>query len=378
MTRRVQRLTRPAGTGRDAAPCVSQFPARLPVVPAGDRSEHAADRLAASALSGPRPTPVPVPAPGPAFAPAVVDDVLRSSGAPLDAAAGRELAHRFGHDFSGVRVHTDEHAAASARAVNATAYTVGRDIVFDRGAYAPGTPAGRRLLAHELAHVVQQRGGISRLMRQPAAQPANSPAPARPGGLDAAAQAIVDLAQDAGRPLAERAPAVVRRLLDAYYAGDAPLVDSIRYDAAEPGLSVTYTRETDPAQRKGILTVGDYFVNQTLARHFARRVAQLGHEIQHIHQQRSGMTGASRSDEREFRAFHWEALFTEPAGTGRMQRAMRLRLVDVAIGYYHCLDGTLRRDLAAMHRQLVDRRATEAASVSPAPGPAPTECRRQH
>jgi len=63
---------------------------------------------------------------------------------------------RFGHDFSHVRVHADEQAAESARAVNALAYTVGRDIVFGRGRYAPGSTEGRRLLAHEMAHVVQQ------------------------------------------------------------------------------------------------------------------------------------------------------------------------------------------------------------------------------
>jgi hypothetical protein len=64
---------------------------------------------------------------------------------------------RFGHDFSNVRVHTDAKAAESARAVNALAYTVGRDVVFGPG-YTPGNVGGNRLLAHELAHVVQQGG----------------------------------------------------------------------------------------------------------------------------------------------------------------------------------------------------------------------------
>jgi hypothetical protein len=65
---------------------------------------------------------------------------------------------RFGHDFSQVRVHTDARAAESARAVNANAYTVGSNVVFGEGRYAPRSVAGRRLVAHELAHVVQQRG----------------------------------------------------------------------------------------------------------------------------------------------------------------------------------------------------------------------------
>ena len=92
----------------------------------------------------------------PALAPLQVHEVLRAPGDPLDAATRARFEPRFGHDFASVRVHTDERAAASARAVQATAYTVGRDIVFVRGAYAPGTLAGQRLLAHELAHVVQQ------------------------------------------------------------------------------------------------------------------------------------------------------------------------------------------------------------------------------
>jgi hypothetical protein len=71
------------------------------------------------------------------------------------------MESRFGHDFSHVRLHTDAQAAASARAVNALAYTVDRNIVFAEGRYGPRTSAGRELLAHELAHVVQQSGGVS-------------------------------------------------------------------------------------------------------------------------------------------------------------------------------------------------------------------------
>jgi hypothetical protein len=69
---------------------------------------------------------------------------------------------RFGHDFSRVRVHTDAQAAESARQVNALAFTVGRHIVFGEGRYAPAAEEGNRLLAHELAHVVQQRGASDR------------------------------------------------------------------------------------------------------------------------------------------------------------------------------------------------------------------------
>ncbi|MBN2118650.1 MAG: DUF4157 domain-containing protein [Anaerolineales bacterium] len=92
------------------------------------------------------------------MAPVIVHDVLRFPGQSLDAQTRAFMEPRFGHDFSQVRVHTDARAAESARAVNALAYTVGRDVVFGAGQYAPATPQGQRLLAHELTHVAQQRG----------------------------------------------------------------------------------------------------------------------------------------------------------------------------------------------------------------------------
>jgi hypothetical protein len=96
---------------------------------------------------------------GHATVPPIVHDVLRSPGEPLDATARAFMEPRFGHDFSRVRVHVDSRAAESARAVNALAYTVGRNVVFGAGQYSPGTAAGNSLLAHELTHVLQQSGG---------------------------------------------------------------------------------------------------------------------------------------------------------------------------------------------------------------------------
>jgi len=88
--------------------------------------------------------------------PPSVQEVLRSPGQSLGEGEHAFFETRFGHDFSGVRVHADSEAANSARAVNALAYTVGRDIVFETGRYEAGTPDGLFRLAHELAHVVQQ------------------------------------------------------------------------------------------------------------------------------------------------------------------------------------------------------------------------------
>lgn len=102
-----------------------------------------------------------------ATVPSVVHEVLRSPGQPLDRATRAFMEPRFGHDFSQVRVHTDARAAKSAQAVNALAYTVGRDVVFGAGQYVSGTNEGRRLLAHELTHVMQQEHTMGPLAVSP-------------------------------------------------------------------------------------------------------------------------------------------------------------------------------------------------------------------
>jgi hypothetical protein len=88
--------------------------------------------------------------------PPIVQEVISSSGQPLDTDTQAFMKSRFGHDFSQVRVHTDERAVESAQKVNALAYTVGRDMVFGEKQYAPETNKGQELIAHELTHVVQQ------------------------------------------------------------------------------------------------------------------------------------------------------------------------------------------------------------------------------
>lgn len=110
------------------------------------RKRTALQRKTSSGSSGPSAEP--------SVAPPIVHDVLRSPGQPLDAATRAPLERRFGHDFSRVRVHRDARAAESARTVNARAYTVGRHVVF-------GESPNPRLVAHELAHVVQQSGNSS-------------------------------------------------------------------------------------------------------------------------------------------------------------------------------------------------------------------------
>ncbi len=95
---------------------------------------------------------------GQVAAPPSVNRVLASPGQALDASIRAEMEPRFGHDFSGVRVHSSAAAEQSAQDVDAKAYTVGHHIVFRAGQFAPTTREGQRLLAHELTHVLQQSG----------------------------------------------------------------------------------------------------------------------------------------------------------------------------------------------------------------------------
>jgi hypothetical protein len=90
--------------------------------------------------------------------PAIVSEMLRAPGQPLDLETRTFFESRFGHDFGKLRVHTDSKAAKAAEAVGASAYTTGSDLVFANAQYAPRGESRRRLLAHELVQVVQQSG----------------------------------------------------------------------------------------------------------------------------------------------------------------------------------------------------------------------------
>ncbi|MBO9392136.1 DUF4157 domain-containing protein [Caldilinea sp.] len=183
-------LQRKCACGREAGPageCAECRRKRLPrrivqpkliIHQPGDRWEREADYAAEAVMHGKQPrlavaaaSSMTPPAPllrnvDPGSA-AVSDNVgltpmveraVQSPGQPLAPATQQWMERRFGHNFGQVRVHTDARAAASARRLNALAYTVGHDIVFREGAYHPDTADGAHLLAHELAHVVQQKG----------------------------------------------------------------------------------------------------------------------------------------------------------------------------------------------------------------------------
>jgi hypothetical protein len=100
-------------------------------------------------------------------APSIVREALDSPGQPLDGATRAFMEPRFGHDFSRVRVHSDAVSARSAKDIGAEAYTVGRDIVFGLGRFKPETHEGKRLLAHELTHTLEQGESPVAVQRKP-------------------------------------------------------------------------------------------------------------------------------------------------------------------------------------------------------------------
>ncbi len=141
-------------------------------------------------------------------APPIVHEVLRAAGRPLEGAVREFMEPRFGHDFSRVRVHTDGGAANAAHAVQARAFTDGRNIVFGNGEYAPATSKGKRLLAHELTHVVQQSNGQ---FRQASGRigPANDPAEVE---ADQVAEKVVGAGPlAASSPISRQRPGVISR-----------------------------------------------------------------------------------------------------------------------------------------------------------------------
>ncbi|WP_052329342.1 DUF4157 domain-containing protein [Dyella ginsengisoli] len=138
---------------------------------------------------------------------ASVDRALTTGGQALDAETRGFMEARFSHDFSRIRIHADSAAAASAAALHAHAYTTGHDIVFNHGMYAPTTSRGRHLLAHELAHTIQQDSAARREVQRDAYAGSHEPMPCGSGDNEQkAAQADAShpstlTVSDGGQPL---------------------------------------------------------------------------------------------------------------------------------------------------------------------------------
>lgn len=174
-------------------------------------------------------------------APTIVRAALNTPGQPLDQTTRAFFESRFQHDFNGVRIHADEGAGRAAKTMNALAFTSGSDIAFGNNQYQPGRDHGKRLLAHELTHVVQQRGGHPTIQRQPAPSPPAKPAKFYQSAIDKLAneRAIVAQQRQQGQiplpslalgglaaliPLCEavenESSATIPGLLDAFIAAD--------------------------------------------------------------------------------------------------------------------------------------------------------------
>ncbi|HTX91837.1 MAG TPA: DUF4157 domain-containing protein [Anaerolineales bacterium] len=154
-----------------------------------DSHEREADRIAEQASSPQIQRKPAVLSGAPRAEAGDISQALGSSGGrPLDGSVRERMEERLGQDFSSVRVHTDEAADRSARQLGADAYTVGRDIVFGAGQYAPQTGTGEKLLAHELVHVAQQErgsGSSGPIQRQKSANQALTDAAGVPATMDA-------------------------------------------------------------------------------------------------------------------------------------------------------------------------------------------------
>jgi outer membrane protein OmpA-like peptidoglycan-associated protein len=199
-----------------------------------------------------------------AAAPPIVHDVLNSPGRPLDPATHDFMAGRFGADFGDVRIHADSQAARSAAAVDALAYTVGRDVVFASGQYDPGGDAGRRLLAHELAHVVQQgfgdRGHLRRMgdpSRAPAVLSCTIASTSAPGDREFV------LFSNRGTSLSNAEKMQISNYVDRYHESGSSAVVRVDGFASQPGDdSLNWLLSCSRA-----VAVKDELVNPSAAQH---------------------------------------------------------------------------------------------------------------
>lgn len=205
--------------------------------------------------------------------PAAVSVPPLGPGQPLDGITRRTFESRFGHDFSGVRVHADDRAAEAARSLNAEAYASGHHLVFGRGRYNPVTQQGQGLLAHELTHVVQQRSGLS------ASESPDSPHDPAEREAEANAQRFLN-----GAPLSvrQRAPRLARRRTP-----EGSTTVTVEAPTGPPGCTLDQHHAIEPAVRgaqsrlqRAIERLGDYIaapadaahrpVTDALTRHFHR------------------------------------------------------------------------------------------------------------
>lgn len=286
--------------------------AKLAVSNPGDALEHEADRVAQRVAATPVAATV-------AATAAASPNAGAAGGRPLPPAERSFFEARLGHDFSKVRIHTDDRAAAGAQRMHARAYTLGDDIAFAAGNFAPATPQGQRLLAHELTHVVQQRTGAappSLVQRQAFGPEATGTPPNWPADVGAAttpAMKAALLQQAMGLTVvdkttesaADASPTAAH--LVAYTSASA----TVNYD---DGLG----SKTSPVDHRTLNVNAGYTLNSGANTYivFGPRALKasdffwsrtvLNHEFDHVRQQQSG--SALRGNESELDA--WTSTFT--------------------------------------------------------------------
>ncbi len=189
--------------------------------------------------------------------------------------------------------------------------------------------------------------------------------------LDTKAQSIIQVAQNSKIDLKWRASQVVWRIIGEYYPSEAAKVSGVGFEERLKGLETERDRFTPTGIIYGKIFAGKFFVENTNNLQFARRVLQVGHELQHIEQYRRGI---ANQDEREFLAFHWAALAQEKPGTGCLQHAMRRDMIDCAIGYLNCLPSQVQQKYTQERSALLSRRTSvNGTHGNPRTNP-PTTC----
>jgi len=218
----------------------------------------------------------PISATAEAPAHADVDGALATPGRALDPSTRRSMEARFGYDFSGVRIHDDQQSAAAASGIDAAAFTVGPDVVLGSGADETLTSTGRRLLAHELAHVVQSADVPKLGTRVPPAADRNVDAAARDGigaTLRFAPPIVHHVLRSQGVPLPPRTRARFKPRLDADLDAVRIHADALSAKSAESIDAIAYTVGRDIVFGQGRYAPEDPDGHRLLA-----------HELMHVQQ----------------------------------------------------------------------------------------------
>lgn len=175
--------------------------------------------------------------------------------------------------------------------------------------------------------------------------------------LDDQASAIISAAKAESPGIDERAVNAVKAILNTYYPDKKDMVSGVQYVASEPGLLTTSAGRGD--RSTGSIAVGHYFVANTTEAGFARRVLQVGHELEHIQQHREGKGGEAHRHEREFLAFYHEGLNAALPHTGKVSHSTRVELIDQAIRNYNGMSDEQKQQYADKYQELLARRTEE-------------------